>query len=329
MTVQTPPSASPAAAQPPLMHFPVGFFAMVMGLAGLTLATLRLENAAGAGHVASPFLLVLTVVALIAISGAYAAKALKFPAAFKADWNHPVRIAFFPAATIGLILVGTAALPLMPRLGAIVWMIGAALHFALTLTVVSTWIGHRSFEPAHMNPAWFIPAVGNVFVPIVGMRLGYVELSWFFFSVGIVFWIILATLVFNRLIFHAPLPERLMPTLMILVAPPAIGFVAYTGLVGGLDPFARILFYAAVMFALVFLTQISKLRKLPFMISWWAYSFPFAALTIATFVYGEMTANGAFTRAAFVLYGVLVVVLAYLTGRTLVGLSRGEILKPE
>ncbi|MBK8456033.1 MAG: SLAC1 anion channel family protein [Phyllobacteriaceae bacterium] len=329
MTAQHPPAAATGDAHSPLMHFPVGFFAMVMGLAGLTLATLRLEHAANAGHAASPFLLGLTVIAFVAIASAYIAKALKFPAAFKADWNHPVRIAFFPAATIGLILLGTAMLPLMPGVGAAVWMIGAALHFALTLTVVSTWIGHRSFEPVHMNPAWFIPAVGNVIVPIVGMKLGYVELSWFFFSVGMVFWIILATLVFNRLIFHAPLPERLMPTLMILVAPPAIGFVSYAALTGGIDPFARILYYAAVMFALVFATQIGKLRKLPFMISWWAYSFPFAALTIATFVYAEMTGIAAFASAAYLLYGMLVLVLAFLTGRTLVGLTRGEILKPE
>ncbi len=327
MTTQSPPPAAPAG--PPLMHFPVGFFAMVMGLAGLTMATLRFEHAAALASVASPVLLVVTILAFLAIAGAYGLKAIRFPAAAKADWIHPVRIAFFPAATVGLILVGTATLPTVPGLGALIWMIGTALHLAMTLTVVATWIGHRPFEPVHMNPAWFIAAVGNVIVPVAGMRLGYVELSWFFFATGIVFWIILVTLVFNRLIFHSPLPERLMPTLMILVAPPAIGFVAWTGLTGTIDPFARILYYAAVMFALVFLTQTAKLRKLPFTIAWWAYSFPLATLTIATFVYGEMTGVTLIQQAAFGLYAVLVVALTLLTGRTLVGLARGEILKPE
>lgn len=327
MTTQSPPPA--AQAGPPLMHFPVGFFAMVMGLAGLTLATLRFEHAASLAPVASPALLVVSILAFLAIAGAYGLKAARFPAAAKADWNHPVRIAFFPAATVGLILLGTATLAVAPGLGALIWMVGTALHLVMTLTVVSTWIGHRPFEPVHMNPAWFIAAVGNVIVPVAGTRLGYVELSWFFFSVGIVYWIILATLVFNRLIFHSPLPERLMPTLMILVAPPAIGFVAWTSLTGTIDPFARILYYAAVMFTLVILTQSAKLRKLPFTISWWAYSFPLATLTIATFVYGEMTGIVLFQQAAYGLYAVLVVALALLTGRTLLGLARGEILKPE
>lgn len=327
MTAENPPAA--AQAESPLMHFPVGSFATIMGLAGLTLATLRFEHAAGIARVASPALLVVTILAFLAIAGAYGLKALRFPAAAKADWNHPIRIAFFPAASIGLILIGTATLAMAPRLGALIWMAGAALHLAMTLTVISTWIGHRPFETVHMNPAWFIPAVGNVIVPIAGMKLGFTEVSWFFFATGIMFWIILATLVFNRLIFHSPLPERLMPTLMILVAPPAIGFVAWTALTGTIDPFARILYYAAVTFTLVFLTQASKLRKLPFTISWWAYSFPLAALTIATFVYGEMTGLGLVQRAAYGLYGMLVVVLALLTGRTLAGLARGEILKPE
>lgn len=313
----------------PLQHLPVGLFAMVMGLAGLTLATLRLEHAHHAAPGASFWLFVLSVLAFLIIGSAYALKALRHPAAVTADWNHPIRLAFFPAATIGLILIGTAAMPLAPAAGSLIWMLGSALHLIMTLTVVSTWIGHRSFEAVHLNPAWFIPAVGNVIVPIVGVRLGFVELSWFFFSVGIVFWIILSTLVFNRLIFHSPLPERLMPTLMILVAPPAIGFVSYTALTGGIDPFARILYYAAVVFALVFLTQVGRLSKLPFMVSWWAYSFPFAALTIATFLYGELTGAAMAVQVAHVLYGLLVIVIGFLFVRTILGFARGQILKPE
>ena len=59
MTAENPPAA--AQAESPLMHFPVGFFAMIMGLAGLTLATLRFEHAAGTISVASPVLLGLTL----------------------------------------------------------------------------------------------------------------------------------------------------------------------------------------------------------------------------------------------------------------------------
>ncbi|MCB1383178.1 MAG: SLAC1 anion channel family protein [Notoacmeibacter sp.] len=320
---------APAQAHSRLEHFPIGLFAIVMGLAGLTLATLRLEHAAGAGRILSPWALGLTIAVFLFLLAAYAAKALRFPAAVKADWNHPVKIAFFPAISIGMLLISTAMVPLMPAVAGIVWGLGAVLHLAGTLAVVSSWIGHRKWETVQMSPAWFIPAVGNVIVPVAGARLGYTEISWFFFTTGILFWMILLTLVFNRLIFHAPLPERLYPTLMILVAPPAVCFVAWHELTGDLNPFARVLYYGAVLFALVVAAQIGKLVRLPFVISWWAYSFPVAALTIATFLYGEASGKPGFITAGYALYAVLAAVIAMLIMRTLSAAARGLICQPE
>ncbi len=327
--MQTEPQVAAPAVHSRLEHFPIGFFAVVMGLAGLTLATLRFEHATGAGQIASKAFLAVTIAAFVAIAVTYVVKALRHPAAVRGDWNHPVRISFIPAISIGVVLIGTAALPIWPALGAPAWMIGSALHLVVTLAVVSAWISHRAFEAVHLNPAWFIPAVGNILVPIAGMRLGYTEVSWFFFSVGILFWIVLVTLVFNRLIFHAPLPERLMPTLMILVAPPAVGFVAWTALQGGLDPFGRILYYGGVLFALIFATQIGKVSRLPFMITWWAYSFPLAALTISTFVYADLAGLAAARMIAYVLYGLLALAIAVLVARTVAGLANGQLMKPE
>ena len=116
------------------------------------------------------------------------------------------------------------------------------------LYVLHVWFNHEHLKIAHLNPAWFIPAVGNILVPIAGVGLGYIELSWFFFSIGILFWIVLFTIIMNRVLFHEPLPAKLAPTLFILIAPPAVGFVSYIGLTGGggIDGFARILFYGAL-----------------------------------------------------------------------------------
>ncbi|MCC0026531.1 MAG: SLAC1 anion channel family protein [Zhengella sp.] len=318
-----------AATHSRLEHVPVGLFAMVMGLAGLTLATMRLEHVSGFHTVAPGLLLGLTGLVFAAIAALYGTKAMKYPKAVRADWNHPVRIAFFPAASISLILIATALTPMHDGWGGIFWSVGTALQLVLTLAVVSAWIGHRTFEAAHLNPAWFIPAVGNILVPIAGMRLGHTEISWFFFSVGILFWVILATLVFNRLIFHAPLPERLMPTLMILIAPPAVGFISWNALTGGIDPFARILYYSGVLFALVFATQIRTVSRLPFMITWWAYSFPLAALTISTLAYGHAVGAEGLLLAGRILYGLLVAVIVMLLVRTGMAMARGDICKPE
>ncbi|MFB0975797.1 MAG: hypothetical protein QMB71_06820 [Tolumonas sp.] len=74
------------------------------------------------------------------------------------------------------------------------WGIGAIVQLSLTLLVMHSWIHHDHYRLEHANPSWFIPVVGNIIAPITGAKLGYIEVSWFFFSVGIArFQIISAT----------------------------------------------------------------------------------------------------------------------------------------
>jgi tellurite resistance protein len=313
-----------------LAHFPVAFFAAVMGSAGFAIATQRAEQTFGAGNVASTAISVFAGGLFLVLAAVYLAKALRHPAAVLAEWRHPVRLSFFATVSIGVLLLSVTALPHARLAAESLWLVGTTLQLFVSLSILSAWIGDRKFETPHLNPAWFIPAVGNIVVPLAGVPLGHVETSWFFFAVGVLFWVVLLTLVFNRLIFHHPLPERLVPTLMILVAPPAVAFLAYMRLTGGaLDPFARILFYAALSLFLLVACQIRRLVRLRFALSWWAYSFPLAALTTATAVYGEAIGS-ALLKAVFVaLYALLAAVMTLLAFLTIRALARGEIMQPE
>lgn len=313
-----------------LEEFPISFFAIVMGLSGLTLATRAAAQALAVDVDVSTPLLWVTVAAMAAVSVLYLAKVALYPRAVIAEWHHPVRIAFFPATSISLLLLSAALLPVVPMAATPLWMAGAAGQAVLALAVVASWIGHRPYQPMHLNPAWFIPAVGNIVVPLAGVPLGFVELSWLFFSAGLVFWIVLLTLVFNRLVFHDPLPQRLVPTLVILIAPPAVGFVAWMRLGDGdVDAFARILLNAGYLFFGVVLTQAGKLNRLPFALSWWALSFPIAALTIATLLFADRTGSSAHGMLGLGLWVLLAVVVAGLVLRTVVAIWRGEICRPE
>jgi len=312
-----------------LEHFPVTFFASVMGLAGLTLALHRAEAVLGAGHAVSSTALAVTVAVFMTITVVYAVKALRLPQAVAAEWRHPVKLAFFPTVSISLLLIATALRPEAEQAARAIWLAGTVLQGVLTLAVVAGWIGHRPFEPVHISPAWFIPAVGNVVVPVAGAPLGYVELSWLFFSAGIVFWLILLTLVMNRLIFHDPLPARLYPTLVILIAPPSVAFLAWMQLTGDLTPFARVLFYTAIVFAGIVATQAGAIARLPFALSWWALSFPVAALTLAAFTYSDAAGVPGVTALAFALLALLVVIVVYLALRTLGAIRSGAICRPE
>lgn len=312
-----------------LEHFHVTFFAIVMGLAGLTLALHAAERALGMTALVSDIAYYVTGAVFLVIAGFYAAKALRHGTAVKAEWQHPVKLAFFPAISISLLLLATASLGRSDALAEILWLIGAGLQAVLTIAVVSGWIGTRAFLHGHLSPAWFIPAVGNVIVPIAGSQLGYADLSWYFMSVGLIFWIVLLTLVINRLVFHDPLPGRLQPTLVILIAPPAVAFVAWVRLTGEVGPFGLILLNAAYFFTLLVAVQLPRIIRLPFALSFWALSFPFAAVTIASFVYAGAAGSAAHHAIGLALLAVLAAIIAGLVLRTLRAIGAGEICKPE
>jgi tellurite resistance protein len=117
----------------------------------------------------------------------------------------------------------------------------------------------------------------------VGVDAAPLYVSPFFFAIGLFFWIVLFTIMINRIIFHHPLAKKLIPTLFIFIAPPSVGFISYFRITSGsIDIFSMILYFIALftLFLLLFMVKIFDTKE--FFISWWAYTFPLAAITIAT-----------------------------------------------
>ena len=308
-----------------LKNFPVAWFSVIMGMAGFTIAWARTEHLIFQNIQISPWLLGLTVVLAALIAVVYLAKLVLHPGEVAAEVQHPVKLAFVPTLSISLILLSIATLRAAPEVSFWLWSIGTVLHLMLTLYVLSSWTQHDKYEIQHLNPAWFIPVVGNILVPIAGVHHAAPIVSWFFFSTGLFFWPVLTAILFNRLIFHATLPVRMVPTLFIFIAPPAVGFISYLSLVGNVDAFAMILYCVGLFFTLLLATQIAYFSKLPFFLSWWAYSFPLAAITIATLAMAEHSGWSGFYTLAMILLTILSLVIALLVVRTLVAVFRREI----
>lgn len=313
-----------------LAHFPVSFFAVVMGLAGLTIALEKAEHLWGWSLRPSFVLLLLTATAYIAIALTYASKFLRHRNHVLQEFNHPIRLSFFPAMSIGMILLSIAALDYTASLALWLWGLGSAVQLVFTLIILSAWIHHEKFQIQHSNPAWFIPIVGNILVPVAGVELGFTEISWFFFSIGLVFWIVLLTILMNRFFFHPMMPAKLLPTLFILIAPPAVGFISWMKLHHGMvDDAARILYYTALFTTLLLFFQFRHFAKVKFAMPWWAYSFPMAAITIASMIMLEKVGGAFFALLAPLLLTLLVLLIVVLITQTLRAMKRGEICIPE
>ncbi|MCP3867210.1 MAG: C4-dicarboxylate ABC transporter [Gammaproteobacteria bacterium] len=312
-----------------LENFPISFFAMVMGLSGLTIAWEKAQRIFHSDLQITPWLIGVTATVFVVLASIYTTKLLRYRGEVLKELRHPIKLNFFPAISISLLLLSIAFLPLSQIVSEPLWLLGSGLHLGFTLYVVNVWIHHEHFEVHHLNPAWFIPAVGNVLVPVAGIPLGYTDTSWFFFSAGLLFWIMLLTVIFYRVLFHNPINEKLMPTLFILIAPPAVGFIAYFKLSGELDAFARILYFSGLFLTLLLFTQIGHFAKLRFFLSSWAYSFPIAAITIATLLMHEQTGSAFYLYAGISLLLLLTAVVGLLLVRTVVAVRKHGICVPE
>ena len=336
-TVATEPSTSAPAAHLPapfFRHLPVSAFAMVMGLSGLTLVWAKVaqlgwleafaaQAAFGLGLFSGLVFLVLLVF--------YLRKCLRQPGLVKQEWSHPVGSAFFAAIPVSFALLATVALGVFGPIALPLWVIGAVLQALVFLLILNTWVRRETLKPADINPVWFIPAVANVLIPLAGVRLGLIEVSWWFFGVGMLFWGILLTLVLARLILvQSFLPDRLVPALCIFLAPPAVGFLSWVLLTGqypdgpGLDPVGHLLFGISLFFALFLVTQVPRFARLPFFISWWAFSFPVAAFTSACLVYQSFVPLWPLQLLAAGMVAIASLLISWLFLRTLWAIWRRE-----
>ncbi len=311
-------------------HLPVSIFASTMGIGGLAIVTAAVESVFSLPNYASLSLGILTLVVWFVLLFAYTLKILRYPDALIAELDHPIRLSFFPTISIGLLLISISFLEIFEPLATLFWWLGTVGQFGFTLLILNRWFHREHFETAHNSPAWFIPIVGNILVPVAGSQLGYLEISYFFFSFGIIFWLPLLTISLNRSFFFGSIPAKLRPTLFILIAPPAVGMLSWSALHGG-NPgeIGLVLYYSALFFLVMLISQAKWFINLPFALPWWAYTFPIAAISLASFNIYQAIPNFHYLVIALVLSGILAIVVALVSYKTIRGLLSGSLLIPE
>ena len=371
-----------------LGYLPVSFFGACMGLSAMCvawhamseLASLSLSYSAKSpkhdilcviqaslvpfAELLSLTFAVFAVMAFMVLGIAYSVKAMTSFESCKQEFLSPITRPFFGAICISLLLLPFA----LQRLGIpeiislIVWILGAVLMLIFSVHIIQFWICHK-FELAHITPAWIIPVVGLLDLPLALPLFSQIQtlpdmgffITIFCMAVGFSFTIVLCTLIFARIVFFAKLPDKLMPTLVVLLAPFGAGvsthavFTSMQALmmkvdahIFAIDSMPHILFLLGFFLLLALLPQIVQIRKCcPFRISWWAISFPLAAMCIASIKINvnilQLSSTDLpvassihvldtlFALLSLFLLLSVTLVFAWLVVRTLLGIFRGEL----
>lgn len=320
-------AALPARALPSARYLPVSLFGSVMSVAGLALAWRLASKNYGADIGISQSIGVLALLLFAVLALSYLCKLLRYPQLVKQEFAHPVLSSFFGTIGISVLLLSSVIGGYSGTAQLVVWSIGAAATLALSVLMISRLLNGGA-APASVVPAWLIAGVGSLDIVVTGGALTAAwtrEVNLLAAAVGGVSAIVFFVLIFSRLIHQEPLAAPMRPSKMILVAPFAVGFIAYVNLVQKVDMFAALLFYFG-LFLFVIIAWRLMARPAPFSPAWWAIGFPLAALTSAAMMYANATGGTGLRLIALALLALLTVAIAGVAARTVYALCTGRFL---
>jgi tellurite resistance protein len=311
-----------------LGYMPVALFGLVMGLTGLSSSWRLAHRIFGVPLWIAQAIGVLAVLAFLVVGAGYAVKWITGPQAVKAELEHPIAGNLFGTVFISLLVLPVPIADVSVPVARVMWIIGAVGMILFAWFIVSRWLSQRQ-HPTHATPAWIVPVVGLIDIPLAAPSIQIEHIGgvlMFALAVGLFFAVPLFTLILSRLIFEEQMASSLQPSLLILIAPFAVGFSAYVTVTGTVDRFADAL-YMLTLFLLTVL--VGRLRYLaaacPFRLSWWAVGFPLANTCACTLRYAEQSPGIITQGIAIFLLATVTALLLAMAARTSWGALRGEL----
>jgi tellurite resistance protein len=327
MSAISPSTVAQAAGNASVRNLPINLFGSVMGLAGLTLAWRGATSVFGASGAIASGMGVLTVLVFLAVAAGYVAKWGKFPQAVRDEFTHPIAGNFFGTVTIALLLLSSVIAPWSQWLQQVVWTLGVIATLVLGYIMVSG-VMRGKMAANNVVPALLIPGVASLDIAVTGASMPMAwapEVNLIALAIGTIVAIVFFTMIVSRLVHGDPLPSGMIPSLMVIMAPFEVGFLAYTGITHQVDMFSALLFWFGMFMTLVVGVRVFR-PSVPFAPSWWVISFPLAALSNAALKYASVNGSTPLMVLAGLILAFLTIAIAVLFVRTLHSLFSGKLL---
>lgn len=141
-------------------------------------------------------------------------------------------------------------------------------------------------------------------------------------------WPVVLALLFVRRAAQGVLPDRLLPTWFITVAPPSVIGLVWVQSQAALHWVAGA-WGVAAFFVLLADTLLRQLVAQPFSLAFWALSFPLAALTSLTLHLARLSGSSCLQLLGTLMLALTSLVVCGLCMATVKGLREGSLLAPE
>ncbi|MFE7706007.1 TDT family transporter [Streptomyces sp. NPDC057486] len=301
-------------------------FSIAFGLAGLGQAWHAAGPILGTPGAVPDALYLLAAGVWLVLVVAYAVQG---PRRMLADLRDPVQSSFPSLAAITPMMLGAALATAAYTAGRIVVMIFLAMTMALGGWLTGQWIA-GDLDTDALHPGYYLPATAGGFVGAAAAAHVHLRtLAEASFGIGILSWLLVGSLLMNRLFVRPMLPQSLVPTLAIESTPPAIAGVAYFALTGVTIDFAAAALggFAALM-ALAQLRLVPLYARLRFSTGFWSFTFAYAAGATDALLWLTATEPPGATVYAVVVIVLITALIAGIAARTVVAAVRGQLLAP-
>lgn len=313
---------------PPFRSIPLDFFGIPFGLLGLgdcwlVAATFGLAPVEiGRGLVAC------AAAVWVVVGAAHLLGMRANRISLASELADPSAGPFASLAVITPMLAAAAALyPLSHAAGTAVVDVLIVATVVLAGWFTGQWVD-RPLQLAKVHPGYFLPGVAGGFVASASAALvGQRGLAEVLFGLGLVSWLVLESITLRRLALWPPLPAALTPTIAIEVAPPAVATSAVFVIDGGwVDVVVRLLAGYGLLMVVAQLRLLPVYRQLSFTPSFWAFTFPWAAVASAGLFWIGVTHPSGWHAESYAALAAISAFIAMVTIRTVVALQRGQLL---
>ena len=312
----------PAAGTRPVTRIPLTTFAIGFGLAGLAGAWTWASPALGLPRVVSQVFWAVAAIAWVWLIVAHLVRGARSGQRLIDQLRHPAQGPIASLAPVTAMLLAAQLHTYSHAAGWALYLVALTVSATLVVVVFGFWFEGR-LELASLHPGYLLPTVAPGLIGAdVAMKFGNGGLAWALFAAGTFFGVALTAVAVLRLTFGGPLPDALVPTTMILLAPPAVGGLAWFTLNGHVvDPVAQSIAGIGVVLLLMQIGMLPRYRRLKFSPGFWSFTFPLAASVSLTAQWLNLAQPAGWRLMTGALVGALTMFIGTVGWRSLVEFS--------
>jgi tellurite resistance protein len=298
-------------------------FSIPFGLTGLASVWHLMANFYGTPLVVSDAISVVAAVIWLALLAGAARRWTSQRGSFGRELRDPVFSPFLALPPIIGVLLSISLEPHAHGLAEVIFIACFVVTIAIGGWITGEWV-LGELDPSRFHPGYFLPTCAGGFICASGAAVfGLEGLGWLAFGFGAISWLILASQVSGRLFFVGRLPEALVPTMAIEMAPPCVGGAAYFQLHGlSADPVAYTLAGYAGLMVLVQLRLTPIYLRLDFSAGFWSFTFSWCAAAALAIRWIEVSDPAGATVWAALITAAASILVAAIAARSLLALTR-------